>query len=122
MCIRVIFEKNPNNIIMGVDTDGGPFITVGWKNDEIEVMEIKTIKDIDGKKQMLFNLKEIENKLEHFFYVCNQYLSGKEFVYKPKSFEYAITVQSRNGSQKEMNIEQLSSGEKQIVALFSYIY
>lgn len=68
------------------------------------------------------SLKEIENKLEHFFYVCNQYLSGKEFVYKPKSFEYAITVQSRNGSQKEMNIEQLSSGEKQIVALFSYIY
>lgn len=68
------------------------------------------------------SLKKIENKLEHFFYVCNQYLSGKEFVYKPKSFEYTITVQSRNGSQKEMNIEQLSSGEKQIVALFSYIY
>lgn len=68
------------------------------------------------------SLKEIENKLEHFFYVCNQYLSGKEFVYKPQIFEYAITVQSCNGSQKEMNIEQLSSGEKQIVALFSYIY
>ena len=50
------------------------------------------------------------------------YLSGKEFVYKPKSFEYAITVQSRNGTLKEMNIEQLSSGEKQIVALLSYIY
>lgn len=67
-------------------------------------------------------LKIIENQLEHFFYVCNQYLSGKEFVYKPKSFEYAINVQSRNGTLKEMNIEQLSSGEKQIVALFSYIY
>lgn len=67
-------------------------------------------------------LKEIENKLEHFFYVCNQYLSGKEFIYKPKSFEYTINVQSHNGAQKEMNIEQLSSGEKQIVALFSYIY
>lgn len=68
------------------------------------------------------SLKEIENKLEHFFYVCNQYLSGKEFVYKPKKFEYAINVHSRDGIQKEMNIEQLSSGEKQIVALFSYIY
>lgn len=68
------------------------------------------------------SLKIIENQLEHFFYVCNQYLSGKEFVYKPKSFEYAINVQSRNGTLKEMNIEQLSSGEKQIVALFSYIY
>ncbi len=68
------------------------------------------------------SLKMIENKLEHFFYVCNQYLSGKEFVYKPKSFEYAIIVKSRNGNMKEMNIEQLSSGEKQIVALFSYIY
>lgn len=68
------------------------------------------------------SLKIIENQLEHFFYVCNQYLSGKEFVYKPKSFEFAINVQSRNGTLKEMNIEQLSSGEKQIVALFSYIY
>ena len=68
------------------------------------------------------SLKKTEDKLEHFFYVCNQYLSGKEFVYKPKSFEYAINVQSRNGVQKEMNIEQLSSGEKQIVAVFSYIY
>lgn len=68
------------------------------------------------------SLKIIENQLEHFFYVCNQYLSGKEFVYKPKSFEYVIMVHSRNGSKKKMNIEQLSSGEKQIVALFSYIY
>lgn len=57
---RIIFEGNPDNI-KAVDTDGGPFITVGWKNDEIEVIEIKTIKDIDGKKHMLFNLKEIEN-------------------------------------------------------------
>jgi energy-coupling factor transporter ATP-binding protein EcfA2 len=68
------------------------------------------------------SLKIIENQLEHFFYVCNQYLTGKEFVYKPKSFEFAINIQSRNGTLKEMNIEQLSSGEKQIVALFSYIY
>ncbi|MBD5096056.1 MAG: AAA family ATPase [Lachnospiraceae bacterium] len=68
------------------------------------------------------SLKIIENQLEHFFYICNQYLSGKEFVYKPKSFEYTINVQSRNGTLKEMDIEQLSSGEKQIVALFSYIY
>lgn len=68
------------------------------------------------------SLKIIENQLEHFFYVCNQYLTGKEFVYKPKNFEYAINVQSRNGNLKKMSIDQLSSGEKQIVALFSYIY
>lgn len=67
-------------------------------------------------------LKQIEEKLEHFFYVCNQYLSGKEFVYKPNNFEYSIEVKSRDGSKKEMSIEQLSSGEKQIVAMFSYIY
>lgn len=58
---RIIFEGNPDNI-KAIDTDGGPFISVGWKNNEIEVMEIKTLKDIDGKKHMLFNLKEIEKK------------------------------------------------------------
>ena len=67
-------------------------------------------------------LKEIEDRLEHFFYACNQYMTGKEFLYDPSKFKYTIKVESRDGSKKDMSIEQLSSGEKQIVALFSYLF
>lgn len=122
--IKMIFESLNEDELL--DLDKTPIkeklIAIIGKTEAYDEYDKIVIYYYDMLIKRYERLKEIENKLEHFFYVCNQYLSGKEFVYKPKSFEYAITVQSRNGSQKEMNIEQLSSGEKQIVALFSYIY
>lgn len=72
--------------------------------------------------QRFDELKRTEEKIERFFYACNQYLNYKRFEYDPKSFSYSIKVESRNGEKREMSIEQLSSGEKQIVALFCYLY
>lgn len=67
-------------------------------------------------------LKEKEKELEQFFYACNQYLSNKKFEYIPQEFEYSIMLDTHTGEKKDMDIEQLSSGEKQIVALFCYLY
>jgi len=67
-------------------------------------------------------LKKNEELLERFFYACNQYLSNKYFEYDANNFRYYIKVETRNGERKSMKIEQLSSGEKQIVALFCYLY
>lgn len=67
-------------------------------------------------------LKKKEELLERFFYACNQYLSNKYFEYDANNFKYYIKVETRNGERKAMKIEQLSSGEKQIVALFCYLY
>jgi predicted ATP-binding protein involved in virulence len=67
-------------------------------------------------------LKKAEEKIERFFYACNQYLTYKQFEYSPKDFRYSIKIESHNGEKREMSIEQLSSGEKQIVALFCYLY
>lgn len=67
-------------------------------------------------------LKEAEEKIESFFYACNQYLNYKQFEYNPKNFSYSIKVESHNGEKRVMSIEQLSSGEKQIIALFCYLY
>lgn len=66
-------------------------------------------------------LKEKEERLEQFFYSCNGFLNNKQFVYDPNRFNYTIQVESHNGEKKDMKIEQLSSGEKQIVALFCYL-
>ena len=123
-CIEMIFNSVSENELLDADKNQ-------IKEKLISVIEKKADYDEYDKiviyyYNMLINryegLKKIEEKLEHFFYACNQYLSSKEFVYKPNEFEYAILVQSRDGSKKKMSIEQLSSGEKQIVALFSYIY
>lgn len=123
-CIEMIFESLNEDELLDVDK-------MQIKEKLVAIIE-KTETYAEYDKIVIYYyhmlikryelLKSIENRIEHFFYVCNQYLSGKEFVYKPKSFEYALNVQSRKGTQKEMNIEQLSSGEKQIVALFSYIF
>ena len=122
--IKMIFESLNEDELLDVDKTSikEKLIAIIGKTEPYDEYDKIVIYYYNMLIKRYESLKEIENKLEHFFYVCNQYLSGKEFVYRPKSFEYAITVQSRNGSQKEMNIEQLSSGEKQIVALFSYIY
>ena len=67
-------------------------------------------------------LKEKEKELEHFFYACNQYLTNKKFEYIPQEFKYSIMLDTHTGEKKDIDIEQLSSGEKQIVALFCYLY
>lgn len=72
--------------------------------------------------QRFDELKKTEEKIERFFYACNQYLNYKQFEYNPKNFSYSIKVESHNGEKRVMSIEQLSSGEKQIVALFCYLY
>ena len=67
-------------------------------------------------------LKEKEKGLERFFYACNKYLTNKKFEYIPQSFGYSIMIDTHTGERRSMDIEQLSSGEKQIVALFCYLY
>lgn len=123
-CIEVIFNSVGNNELLDADKRQ-------IKEKLIAVIEKKADYDEYDKIVIYYynmlinryeNLKRIEEKLEHFFYACNQYLSTKEFVYKPNDFKYAIYVQSRDGSRKNMSIEQLSSGEKQIVAILGYIY
>ncbi len=62
-----------------------------------------------------------EKNVRDFVTLCNQYLSGKEIVYD--NVKYTIFI-SRPGSPEAGTLEMrgLSSGEKQIVSLFSHIY
>lgn len=71
--------------------------------------------------QRFKSLKEKEECLEQFFYSCNGFLNNKQFVYDPNSFRYSIMVETHTGNKKTMKIDQLSSGEKQIVAMFCYL-
>jgi ABC-type cobalamin/Fe3+-siderophores transport system ATPase subunit len=67
-----------------------------------------------------------ESDVRDFVRLCNAYLSGKQFVYDDLKYEIYITQTSRDsGVKKEgerLELKALSSGEKQIVSLFSHIY
>ena len=70
-----------------------------------------------------------EIDVRNFVRVCNQYLTGKGLVYD--NVKYGLTVRPSDDSDSDylfpdaaepLSLKVLSSGEKQIVSLFSHIY
>lgn len=64
-------------------------------------------------------LQSRESTITDFANVCNNYLENKKARYDSPSFDFKIISQYDN---KEIGLQQLSSGEKQIVSLFSHLY
>ncbi|WP_433751891.1 AAA family ATPase [Paenibacillus amylolyticus] len=62
--------------------------------------------------------KTLDNLIKGFANVCNGYLNGKKVIYNESKVE--ISVIQNNG--KEIELKNLSSGEKQIISLFAKIY
>ena len=66
--------------------------------------------------------QEKEKDIREFVNVCNNYLSGKEIVYDNTKFEINIQQPSDEANKGKIAMSMLSSGEKQIISLFSHIY
>lgn len=66
-------------------------------------------------------LKNKEQNINDCFDYCNRYLVNKHIVFDEKNFNYYISV-SHNGEERTIDLEQLSSGEKQVVSIFCYMY
>lgn len=68
----------------------------------------------------LYNKQEkIDTSIKNFVEVCNGYLNNKKYVYDEREVTLKI---KREKKAEEVLLNQLSSGEKQIVSLFSKIY
>jgi predicted ATPase len=63
--------------------------------------------------------KEKDDSINQFATICNEYLNKKRIVYDEAKVEISI-IQTRNKNQ--IDLKNLSSGEKQIISLFSRIY
>jgi predicted ATPase len=63
--------------------------------------------------------QENDSAIQQFTYYCNKYLSDKEFVYDESNVKISIT---RKKNKVPVDIETLSSGEKQIISLFALLY
>lgn len=67
-------------------------------------------------------LNEKEYRIQRFCDVCNSYMEDKYFQYTSSSFSFSILPKKNINGVKSISTDQLSSGEKQIVSLFSHLY
>lgn len=63
------------------------------------------------------NIAKLESPILQFIRICNSYLYGKSFSFDNVSY----TVKIIHDSGRPVEMEELSSGEKQIVSLFSHL-
>jgi predicted ATPase len=59
-----------------------------------------------------------EEAISRFVRVCDKYLTGKQLVYEDKNYKINVLLDSG----RPITLRDLSSGEKQIVSLFSHLY
>lgn len=110
----------------------------GLSSVEISQLQylIKTNRIYDGTHNALLyqlnqltgiydSYEEYDKSISAFADTCNKYLYGKHFVYNRYNMtldlEYNHNIDN-NGIRERIELENLSSGEKQIVALFAMIY
>jgi predicted ATPase len=75
-------------------------------------------------KLMTFHeeLEAKESKIVNFCRICNDYMVSKEFKYDTSNFQFSIRPKWVADADNEIQLHHLSSGEKQIVSLFSHLY
>jgi ABC-type lipoprotein export system ATPase subunit len=99
-------------------------------DDKKRIKEIVSTKEIEDKDhsllyflQKLINIydqqRELDNSIKIFRDVCNKYLVNKKLIYDESGIDIYIKA---NDSFEKLQLSKLSSGEKQIISIFSKIY
>ena len=104
----------------------GDKINVKDKNKIKEMVNDKTIYNNKYLLNLLNNLinsyekqAKYDEKIKRFVNVCNKYLVQKHFNYDESNLKLEL-FNDRN--DEVINIENLSSGEKQLISIFSKLY
>ena len=104
-------KQHLREIIHGVKTDGD-------QNEHAQVICHYFTKLMAFHEE----LEAKEAKIVNFCRVCNDYMVGKEFKYDTSNFQFSIRPKGNDDIGSEIKLHHLSSGEKQIVSLFSHLY
>lgn len=67
-------------------------------------------------------LQEKEESISGFCSLCSEYIVDKSFSYDSASFGFSISHHGTGEKPQPIELGDLSSGEKQIVSLFSHLY
>ncbi len=105
----------------------GDNITDEYKNKILELVNSDKIHE--GHESLVYFVanmlkvyrqqQENDKAIQNFATVCNRYLVDKEIVYNESNVTIKVI---RKKNQKEIDFDWLSSGEKQLVSLFSMLY
>lgn len=92
------------------------------QNGEIYNIEYQYLYDLIVELINNYNhlIKVYDAKIVKFITTCNRYLNDKEFIYDQSNITLGIYSLDKNKAKIELSM--LSSGEKQIVSLFSKLY
>jgi len=128
------FPTLSNDEIFGINGNNIEIILNRVKNnlslsDRRNILELVNTKELLKKQELAYFLIKLEdiylqqqnldNSIKQFEKVCNQYLVGKKFIFD----ESSVTLNIFNDRTLDrVELTQLSSGEKQIVSLFSKLY
>lgn len=68
------------------------------------------------------SLEEKEKSISKFCALCSEYIVDKRFIYDGSKFNFSIVPKDGKETSEIIKLSDLSSGEKQIVSLFSHLY
>jgi predicted ATPase len=111
--IKIILQRVGPNISDEDKTKIIEFIESGKTTNRGLIYFINKLIELYNKQE------DLDTSIKNFATVCNGYLNGKQYVYDEREVTLKI---KRAKSGEEVLLNQLSSGEKQIVSLFSKIY
>lgn len=113
---RVLSKANKQHVkqtIQKVKQGKGKRLT-----EHLKVVSHYFIKILDFQR----DLQQKEAPIKKFCDVCNQYMVDKKFSYDSVNFKFSIIAINKDNISREIQLRHLSSGEKQIVSLFSHVY
>lgn len=131
--IKKLSEDEIEKILNRIDTKLLSIVQQRQIKEIINDVNSKNKKDIKDKEKIVCNYflklldfdKEMNNEekpLIDFVDKCNKYLVNNRILYNKKDREIKIHNITNLKEEHEVNIQNLSSGEKQIVSLFSKLY
>ncbi len=67
-------------------------------------------------------LQKNEQQISAFCELCSGYIVDKNFIYNGTTFAFSIMPKNEASVDRDIELSELSSGEKQVVSLFSHLY
>ncbi|TXF78843.1 AAA family ATPase [Chryseobacterium sp.] len=112
--IEIILNRVKNNLS---STDRENILKLLESGEIVEKQELAYF--LIKLENIYLQQRELDNSIKVFERICNEYLVGKRFIFDESNVTLYIY---NNITDDRVELNQLSSGEKQIVSLFSKIY
>ncbi len=100
--------------------DKGKILKIIHENDYRENLYLLNL--IKELKKNYDSQRVYDEKINRFVETCNNYMIDKHIEYNPSTLSVNIFMDNAKKRKNEIKLMNLSSGEKQIVSLFSKLY